>query len=120
MPYREETIRGTESVSFGTPKGLATEAENWLSSPPTIHVQSLPDQIAGAGRRLRWFTWLTYAVAVIFLALAGFVELYNASPDFGANGIGDYFTLLAWGFGAEATRAAIADMVQGWSISTGK
>lgn len=120
MPYREKTIRGAESVSFGTPKGLAAEAESWLSSPPTIHVQSLPDQIAGAGRRLRWFTWLTYAVAVIFLALAGFVELYNASPDFGANGIGDYFTLLAWGFGAEATRAAIADMVQGWSISTGK
>lgn len=118
-PYLEGTIRGVPDVSYGTPKGLV-ESESWLSGPPSIHVQSLHEQIPGAARRLRWFTWLTYVIAVIFLALAGFVELYSTRPDFGANGIGDYFTLLAWGFGAEATRAAIADMVQGWSLSAGK
>ena len=93
---------------------------SWLPGPPTPHIEIIPENIAKAGWRLQWFTLLTYAVAVVFLALAGFMELYGARVDFGANGIGDYFTLLAWGFGAEATRASIADMVQGWSISTGK
>ena len=94
--------------------------ESWLSGPPTIYVQSLPEKVTGARSRLRWFTWLTYAFAVVFLALAGFVELYGGRLDFGANGITDYFTLLVWGFGAEATRASIAEMVQGWRISAGK
>ncbi|MBN2390796.1 MAG: hypothetical protein JXR84_08735, partial [Anaerolineae bacterium] len=101
------------------PKGLP-QMESWLSAPPTIYVQSLPEKVAGARNRLRWFTWLTYAFAVVFLALAGFVELYGGRLDFGVNGITDYFTLLVWGFGAEATRASVAEMVQGWGISTGK
>lgn len=116
----EESLpRGAADAAFGTPKGLP-QMETWLSGPPTIYVQSLPEKMAGARHRLRWFTWLTYAVAVVFLALAGFVELYGGRIDFGANGISDYFTLLAWGFGAEATRASIAEMVQGWRISAGK
>ena len=115
----ESLPHGAVDTVFGIPKGLP-QMESWLSGPPTIYVQSLPEKVAGAGQRLRWFTWLTYAVAVIFLALAGFVELYGGRIDFGANGIGDYFTLLVWGFGAEATRASIAEMVQGWRISAGK
>ncbi len=111
--------RGAGEAAFGTPKGLS-QMESWLSGPPTIYVQSLPEKVAGARHRLRWFTWLTYAVAVVLLALAGFVELYGGRLDFGANGISDYFTLLVWGFGAEATRASIAEMVQGWRISAGK
>ncbi|GEM_PF-600246 len=119
--YRgEESLsRGAGDMAFDTPKGLS-QMESWLSGPPTIYVQSLPEKMTGARRRLSWFTWLTYAFAVIFLALAGFVELYGGRIDFGAKGISDYFTLLAWGFGAEATRASIAEMVQGWRISTGK
>lgn len=115
----EVVPRGAGEAAFGTPKGLP-QMESWLSGPPTIYVQSLPEKVVGARHRLSWFTWLTYAVAVVFLALAGFVELYNGRLDFGANGISDYFTLLAWGFGAEATRASIAEMVQGWRISAGK
>jgi hypothetical protein len=111
--------RGASDIAFGIPKGLP-QTESWLSGPPTIYVQSLPEKMAGARHRLRWFTWLTYAVAVVFLALAGFVELYGGRIDFGANGIGDYFTLLVWGFGAEATRASITEMVQGWRISAGR
>lgn len=119
--YRgEEALpRGAGDTAFGTPKGLP-QMESWLSGPPTIYVQSLPEKMASARHRLSWFTWLTYAFAVIFLALAGFVELYGGRIDFGANGISDYFTLLAWGFGAEATRASVAEMVQGWRISAGK
>ena len=119
--YRDEESlsRGAADIAFGTPKGLP-QMESWLSGPPTIYVQSLPEKMASARHRLRWFTWLTYGVAVVFLALAGFVELYGGRIDFGANGITDYFTLLVWGFGAEATRASIAEMVQGWRISAGK
>jgi hypothetical protein len=118
--YGDEVLRGAGAIAFdATPKGLP-QMESWLSGPPTIYVQSVQEKIAGARHRLSWFTWLTYAFAVVFLALAGFVELYGGRVDFGANGISDYFALLAWGFGAEATRASVAEMVQGWGISTGK
>ncbi|HOU14909.1 MAG TPA: hypothetical protein PKZ84_17515 [Anaerolineae bacterium] len=116
-----ESLRDAAATPFDVPIPKSpAQRESLLTSPPNTHVQPLAEKIAGAGWRLQAFTWLTYAVAVIALALAGFMELYGARLDFGANGIGDYFTLLAWGFGAEATRASIAEMVQGWSISTGK
>jgi hypothetical protein len=115
----EALLRAAGDSDYGTPKGLP-QMENWLSGPPTIYVQSLSEKVTGARTRLRWFTWLTYAFAVVFLALAGFVELYGGRLDFGANGITDYFTLLVWGFGAEATRASVAEMVEGWGISAGK
>jgi hypothetical protein len=109
-----------------TSKGMPTSGEmpsaagsSLLAGLPNVRSQSYKELGEDAGRRLRWFTWLTYGVAVLFLALSGFVELYITRTDFGAQGVGDYFMLLAWGFGAEATRAAVADMVQGWGITTG-
>ncbi|MGC9522125.1 MAG: hypothetical protein ACP5HG_09635 [Anaerolineae bacterium] len=81
---------------------------------PSVGVRSLEQETVAASHRLRWFTWITYGVAVALLALAGFVELYVLKTDFGAQGVIDYFTLLAWGFGAEATRSAISDMIQSW------
>jgi hypothetical protein len=115
----EALLQGAGATAFGMPTSLP-QMESWLSAPPTIYVQSLQEKVAGARNRMRWFTWLTYAFAVVFLALAGFVELYGGRLDFGANGITDYFTLLVWGFSAEATRASVAEMVQGWGISAGK
>jgi len=53
---------------------------------------------------------------VLLLAGAGFGELYVTRATFGSNAWGDYFSLLAWGFGAEATRAAITDLVRGWGL----
>ncbi len=130
-------------MTFTVPKGGAvleslpadapTDAlPQWLPTVPGISVQTLPDGLTatrGLGKwfawltdarwRIRLFTWITYGVAVAFLALSGFVELYGNRLDFGARGVADYFTLLAWGFGAEATRSAIADMVAGWGISSG-
>ncbi len=119
------SFEGEAGVSM-TPKGMSTSGErsgaaghSLLSGLPNVRSQSYKELGEDTGRRLRWFTWLTYGVAVLFLALSGFVELYAARTDFGARGVGDYFMLLAWGFGAEATRAAVADMVQGWGITTG-
>ena len=87
-----------------------------LTAVPDIAISSIVTQVASAGARLRIFTALTYAVAVILLALAGFVELYVTRSDFGSKNVADYFGLLAWGFGAEATRAAITDMVKSWGV----
>ena len=98
-------------------KGLARLTRPQLMiGLPQVHVRSLEHEVLAAKHRLRWFTWVTYGVAVVVLALAGFVELYSIRPDFGARGLGDYFTLLAWGFGAEATRSAVADMIQSWGV----
>ncbi|HNT77199.1 MAG TPA: hypothetical protein PKH77_19480 [Anaerolineae bacterium] len=113
-----DAIRPNPNESF-TAKG-PQEMPPLLAGLPAIQVKPTAAKIVDARRRLRWFTWLTYSVAVVSLALAGFMELYAARPDFGANGIGDYFTLLAWGFGAEATRSAVADMVQGWGVTGSK
>jgi len=135
MQQMRETPSGIQEVTRSfegeggfsmTPKGMPTSGEmsretgaSLLAGLPNVRSQSYKELGEDAGKRLRWFTWLTYGVAVLFLALSGFVELYAARADFGARGVGDYFMLLAWGFGAEATRAAVADMVQGWGITTG-
>lgn len=118
-----ETTRSADEL---TPKGPLSFSETMretgsslLSGLPTARSQSYTELGEGAEKRLRWFSWLTYGVAVLFLALSGFVELYATRADFGARGVGDYFMLLAWGFGAEATRAAVAEMVQGWGITSG-
>lgn len=66
--------------------------------------------------RLRLFNMLGYALAVVFLAGAGFAELYVGKATFGNNPWGDYLALLAWGFGAEASRAAVVDMLKGWGL----
>jgi hypothetical protein len=90
-----------------------------LLAPPPATREITDGATTRAGRRLRWFTWVTYAVAVVLLAGAGFGELYISNATFGANAWGDYFALLAWGFGAEASRAAIADIVQSWGVVSG-
>jgi hypothetical protein len=81
--------------------------------PEVISTQPSPIQ---AARNIYWFNWLSYVIAVGLLAGAGFGQLYASQPMFGANGWSDYFTLLAWGFGAEATRDAITKVVRDWKL----
>ncbi|NJM23309.1 MAG: hypothetical protein HC907_34040 [Richelia sp. SM1_7_0] len=81
--------------------------------PEVISAQPSPKQ---AARNIYWFNWLSYAIAVGLLAGAGFGQLYANQPMFGANGWSDYFSLLAWGFGAEASRDAIAKVVRDWKL----
>ena len=73
-----------------------------------------------AMRNLRWFWIGSYAVALTLLALAGFNELYVTKLTFGATPWADYAALLAWGFGAEATRAAVTEVVRNWEIPFGQ
>ncbi len=87
-----------------------------ISSPPPTHSTNSTPEITKAGVRLKLFTGTSYAIAVIFLAGAGFSQLYIDNPTFGANPWKDYFALMAWGFGAEATRDAITKVVQSWNL----
>lgn len=97
------------------PKDIVSR-EGKLTKVPDITLRSMAENVVSAGTRLRAFMLITYSVAVILLALAGYVELYVTRSTFGSNNVADYFGLLAWGFGAEATRSAISDMVQSWGM----
>jgi hypothetical protein len=119
MNAQAAQVKGAESYAT---KGLGTLLVRLLAPPPAV--RTLPPEHAATGRRwlldargrLRLFTLASYLIAVALLAGAGFVELYVARPTFGANPWSDYFALLAWGFGAEASRAAITDLVRGWGL----
>ena len=87
-----------------------------ISSPPQTRSTISTPETTKAGVRLKLFTGTSYAIAVIFLAGAGFSQLYIDNPTFGANPWKDYFALMAWGFGAEATRDAITKVVQSWNL----
>jgi hypothetical protein len=89
-----------------------------LSAPPTLWPEISAEAPKQAYRRLTQFRWLTRMVALLLLAGAGFVELYTTRATFGVNGWGDYFALLAWGFGAEASRQAISQVVESWGLSS--
>jgi hypothetical protein len=66
--------------------------------------------------RLFIFNSLSYAIAIFLLGNAGFTQLYLANGTFGTKGVVDYFSLLAWGFGAEATRETVARVLQEWKL----
>lgn len=93
-----------------------TIVSNLLAPPPSARPIFQPNPERAARDRLRWFNLLSYIISVGLLAGAGFGELYAAKPTFGASGWSDYFALLAWGFGAEATRDAVTKVVQGWQL----
>lgn len=106
------TLEGAKALNLAA----VAQFVSLLAAPPGIR-PAAPDTAArGAEARLQLFMWVSYGVVLVLLAGAGFNELYVASATFGANGWSDYFALLAWGFGAEATRAAVAELVQGWQL----
>ncbi|NJM20446.1 MAG: hypothetical protein HC836_12150 [Richelia sp. RM2_1_2] len=70
-----------------------------------------------AGQRLYLFNIVSYAIAIFLLGGAGFTQLYAANKTFGSNGLTEYFALLAWGFGAEATRETVTKVLQDWKQS---
>lgn len=65
-----------------------------------------------ADGRLRLFYLASYIGSVVVMAAVGFNSLYVENPIFGANIFADYFSLVAWGFGAEATRDTVTKVVR--------
>lgn len=98
-------------------KGLAAAA--FAMAAPALESGAATDeeQAYDARSRLQWFTLVSYGLVVTALAGAAFGQLYVAKPTFGANPWADYFALMAAGFGAEASRASIADLVKSWGLT---
>ena len=109
-----EQLHDQSSPRSGISKNLL--GSGGISSPPQTRSTNSTPETTKAGVRLKLFTGTSYAIAVIFLAGAGFSQLYIDNPTFGANPWKDYFALMAWGFGAEATRDAITKVVQSWNL----
>jgi hypothetical protein len=65
-----------------------------------------------ANGRLKLFYLSSYLISFTVFAGSGFNQLYWTKPTFGANGWGDYFALLALGFGAEATRNVVTQVAR--------
>lgn len=98
-------------------KGALSASAFALIGPPPVARALTPAQAADRAQwRLSLFTIGSIAIALALVAGAGFIELYANKPAFGANVWSDYFTLLAWGFGSEATRAAVTELVRSWNL----
>jgi hypothetical protein len=95
------------SIPGIAPPGLVAPA-------PALQYFSGSSRSQQAQRRLQIFAGASYAIAVILLSGVGYLELYVNNPTFGATPWPDYFSLLAWGFGAEATRDSVTKVLQGW------
>ena len=57
---------------------------------------------------------IVVVAALILLGGTGFNEVYLKKLTFGAELWSDYFALLVWGFGAEATRDSVTSTLRGW------
>lgn len=108
-----EHLKATGAKS---PAGFASTLISLLLPPPSASALDTAATAEDAKTRLRIFMLTSYALAVALLAGAAFGELYVSKQTFGANPWSDYFTLLAAGFGAEATRAAVAAMLRSWGL----
>jgi hypothetical protein len=98
------------SGTSGMAKGILSLPH--LAPAPSARPLSWEREVRSAGWRLRWFTGVSYAIALVFLTGAGFNQLYVDNQTFGANPWKDYFALLAWGFGAEATRDSVTKVIK--------
>jgi len=93
-------------------RGGETMPRPVFNAVPTLRVGSIPlTESQQAQWRLTIFQWVGYGITIILLVGLGFNELYGNNPTFGAQGMNDYLPLLAWGFGAEASRNAITEVL---------
>ena len=88
-----------------------------ISPIPDIQLFDKEKIDQSARQRLYVFNIVSYAIAIFLLGGAGFTQLYAANKTFGSNGLTEYFALLAWGFGAEATRETVTKVLQDWKQS---
>lgn len=92
------------------PSPEATEAIPSAEDNPVL--QLIPIVIPNPNRRLQVFSFATWLITVAFLSGIGFNQIYLNRPTFGADRPRDYFALLAWGFGAEATRSVVTNALR--------
>jgi hypothetical protein len=100
----------TEPVTE-VPVSPATEVPSFPADENPI-LKGIAKLIPNPNQRLQLFSFAGYLTTIAFLAGTGFNQLYLERPTFGADGLRDYFALLAWGFGAEATRSAVTNALR--------
>ena len=114
---------GLESTTV--PQWLATERYLGLpeSPPPARSTHSAGPRrptfgerfllyLKGPDKRLLWYEVVGYTIAVVFLLWGGYRELYDAKATFGADAVGDYLALFAYGIAAEAARSSFVVAVR--------
>lgn len=132
-PPRAATLEADLRKALAAAQALANAETRELAGPPRPAMEqaplppapswrpldaeiAAPERVARARART-WVAWvLGFVVAAGLLGGAGFQELYVDNPVFGARRWFDYFTLLAWGLGAEATSASIAGLLRSWDL----
>jgi len=121
---QQEEMVDTTALDFAVnvTGASAKESPRWslkiplLRPAPSTRSGSWEDHSQGANERLKIFTISSYTIAIVFLAGAGFNQLYVDKATFGANPWKDYSALMAWGFGSEATRDAVTKVLQGTGV----
>jgi hypothetical protein len=120
-PRREKRAKGARRLDFAVAlPNSSTESPDETNPPPPELKQPTSwrrffdrRDLQASRWRLSAFKTGSFAIALGLLVWFGFNELYAAAPTFGADGTKDYLTLFLWGFGAEATRSAVTDLVKG-------
>lgn len=116
------TVMGPKGIPELTERQSSATAAPWDPVESSPAVRSLFDDPTTFNRSrltLLVFRWSVQVIALIFLAWAGFNNLYAQNPTFGAARSSDYFALLAWGFGAEVTRESVVKAIRGFGIAIG-
>lgn len=100
------------TVAVGeTPAPSVNEAPSFLAEENPI-LKVITALIPNPNQRLQLFSFIGYLTTIAFLAGTGFNQLYLEQSTFGANGLRDYFAILAWGFGAEATCSVVTNALR--------
>lgn len=100
-----------DEPSVEVPVSPASEIPSFPADENPI-LRGIAALIPNPQQRLQVFSFAGYLTTIAFLAGTGFNQLYLQRPTFGADGLRDYFALLAWGFGAEATRSAVTNALR--------
>ena len=102
---------GTADLDVGS-VGFVDPGHRILAAPVLIVVVIVPSLIVVVIPLI--------VVSLILLVGAGYIQLYESKPTFGANCWADYFGLFVWGFGVEASRSAVTDWLKGFNLSLWK
>lgn len=95
---------------LATTRGSINASGSLIEPVPLSNIS--PELVQVARQRIKVFGIVSYAIATLLLVGLGFRQLYLNNPIFGSNGFSDYFSLLAWGFGAEVTRESVTQVIR--------
>ncbi|MGI0486441.1 hypothetical protein ACN4EK_13460 [Pantanalinema rosaneae CENA516] len=109
-----ETTEGSERGLMIVTRdvGIINHQYERVLDSPFISSRKPGEKLERAETRLNWNRQALKWIAITSLAGVGFNQLYVSNSTFGANWFGDYFMLLAWGFGAEVSRESVTKVLQ--------